>query len=667
MKLIGIAILALAAPLFAAADSSALLRATATRVLDEAGLTTEKAAGFREAFLGSEVWQHEFFDSGQVADPTASMATLHALWESDPAMVEVPVDRGMATACALEGPVKKWDAARMTGRYEYFRDNWKVGLLNEMYGNLSVFERRYLANGVQHDRFNSLESMNYQLEEVCLPADQYTGACWYARWIAHNAFGDSVQGPHYYEPFEASWDSPAEMVRHVGGVCGSLSNFGAAAAIANGIPAATMGEPGHCAHVIMIRPQEWVPAYSLSWSRGLHHSFYGTSWSWHLYNTRSQNSTSEARESGDMRREAGSLRQKGSIGEAIAAYRKARSRHPLDYANWLESAELLRDKRAPEKAWHDLHADVLKHLAPEFPEVAWDFLSKEVYPAILPKGEDELRLRQDVLLSYHRAISGWGAARWNLTAAVKKQMSMVSKKPVEQDEFAVAVFGIHAEQAELVPTLLEAQFAVCGKDEERKQAFIHRITEGLGKSNGRDFGETIGVLAAKILPSAAASGDKATFQFLGELASKSYEPCDVKVENFPGILLSSGGTLAIAKPGNRWDVPTRHWGVIEEHGGDFHTDAAPAFATVQLGNYGRLSGVVIVQRGGNLARLNGAKLQVSTDGTSWTDVHTFTQAKRVERIDLADRKLDAGYVRVLQENGPHLHFNRFLVYGAKQN
>jgi hypothetical protein len=133
------------------------------------------------------------------------------------------------------------------------------------------------------------------------------------------------------------------------------------------------------------------------------------------------------------------------------------------------------------------------------------------------------------------------------------------------------------------------------------------------------------------------------------------------------MLLSSGGTFGIQKPGNRWDTPARHWGVIEEHGGDFHTDAKPATATIQLGNFGRLSGVVIVTRGGNVGRLNGAILQASTDGETWTDLHTFGNVSQVQRIDLQDRQIDAGFVRVIHHGHPSLHFHKFLVYGHKQN
>ena len=169
------------------------------------------------------------------------------------------------------------------------------------------------------------------------------------------------------------------------------------------------------------------------------------------------------------------------------------------------------------------------------------------------------------------------------------------------------------------------------------------------------------------MPDAATRGDKEIFQYIGKLTAANYEAYPISPKPFPGMLLSSGGTFGIQKPGNRWDVPSRHWGVIEEYGGDFHTDTMPATATVQLGNYGRLSGVVIVTRGGNVGRLQGAVLEVSIDGENWTAVHSFDKVSQVNRIDLSDQKIDAGYVRVLHPTGPHLHFHKFLIYGDKKN
>lgn len=645
-----------------------LLRKKTSAALDSATLTDGDA--FSKSLLASTEWQHELWDSGPAGQPQKTIRILHAIWKSDPGLADRPVDRRMATACALEAPRRSWTAAQTLPRYSYFRDKWKYGLLNNMYGNLSVFERRFLARGVQHTAFNTLESMEYQNQEVCLPAERYTGACWYARWILHNPFGDSIHGPLYYAPFHGSWDTYAEVVRKVGGVCGSLSNFGAAAALANGVPAATMGEPGHCSYAVMTRPGHWQPAYSLHWKRGMHTSFHSGSWGWHMLNTKAQQDIGATRDSADLRRLSTHYLENNDVRSARSTIAKARAAQPLDWQNWELSVHVLRRTKASAKHWQKLHQDTLRHLAPASGEAAFHLLRHHIYPVVLPKdgaGLDRSAARRKILASFHRATTGWGLARWDFRAAVDHQLTLIGRDTAAQDRFMADIFALHAENNVFTPDILAAQLARVGKDEKRLHAFIGSIGRTLSKGDSGSFEKVIQTLARAVLPDAAKRGDKATFQFIGKLTAKVYEPTAVKPDPFPGILLSSGGTFGIQKPGNRWDNPARHWGVIEEHGGDFHTDATPATATVQLGNFGRLSGVAIVTRNGWFGRLVGAKLQTSIDGKEWTTVHTFKKHAQVHRIDLTARNITAGYVRVIHEGQPSLHFHRFLVYGKKSN
>lgn len=642
-----------------------LLQAATRDAFDAAGLSPA-ADDFRAAVLRSEDWQHELFDSGPISDPGKAVGVLFALWEVDPSLAETPIDRAMATACGLEG-ARRYGVEGMVERYLFFRDHWRDGRLNDLYESLSVFERRFLAHGVQHGHFNTLASMEYQLAEVCLPADRYPGACWYASYRLDNVFGDSIHGPHYYEPFRASWPSAAEMVRNVGGVCGSLSNFGAAAAIANGVPAVTMGEPGHCAYAVMVAPQRWQPAYSLSWQRGVHTTFFGGSWAWHMFATAGNADPKQAWAAGDLWRRGLWQHGDGKPEQALATLAEACRTYPLDYRCWQARIQILTESSASAEAWSGLHDDILTYLAKGHPEVAWSLLRQHVYPHVLLPGESGLESRQQKLLAFHEALSGWGVSRWDFAGMLRKQQELLAGDRAEQDAFAVAAFRAHATDPILAAAVLEAGFAAIGDDATRREEFLQGVLQTVGDDGGAASADTLSVLARRLLPEAAATGDKATFQFLGRLVGKQFPPCDVAVEPFPGILLSSGGTLAIAAPGNRYDAPEQHWGVIEPHGGYFHTDAQPATVTVQLGNFGQLTGVVIVQRPSHLGRLNGAKLQVSANGEDWTDVYTFQNAGRIERINLEGRGINAGYVRVLQEGGPSLHFNRFLVFGIKQN
>ena len=442
---------------------------------------------------------------------------------------------------------------------------------------------------------------------------------------------------------------------------------GAAAAIANGIPAVTMGEPGHCAYAVLTKPNNWQPAYSLSWKRGTHTSFYGSSWGWHMLITRAQEDVQSAQDSGDLRRLADYYLSLKNFSKARETIRHARTKHPLDWGTWQQSVQILTDSKASATQWQQLHQDALKHLAPVSGEVSFHLLTKSVYPQVLPKGDKATSARRNILLAWQRAVTDWGLARWDYGKAVNQQLKLLGKDVKAQDRFMASLFAIHAEKNLFTSDILATQLARVGKDESRLQKFLAAVGKSLSKNKGDNFAKVIDTLAAKILPDAAKRGDKATFQYIGKLTAKNYEAYKISPDKFPGILLSSGGTFGIQKPGNRWDNPSRHWGVIEEHGGDFHTSATPATATIQLGNYGRISGVVIVTRGGNVGRLNGAILQTSINGTDWTDVHIFKGVKQVNRIDLADKDLDAGYVRVLHKGQPSLHFHKFLVYGKKQN
>lgn len=651
----------------AAPASAEILRENISTLLASAKLEGGEKEEFSKAFLGAVEWQHELLDSGPVGDAEASLRILYGIWKSDTSLASRKVDRQMATACALEAPGRKFGLEEMLPRYEFFTEKWKYGLLNTGYAELSVFQRRYLAKGVQHTGLNSLQSMQYQNEEVCLPAEQYTGACWYAAYQLHSPFGDSIHGPQYYTPFMESWDNYAEVIKNVGGVCGSLSNFGASAAIANGIPAVTMGEPGHCAYAVMTSQGNWQPAYSLSWKRGMHTSFFGNTWGWHMLNTKAQEDPAAMAQSGDLRRLARYELAQKNVALARETIRKARTSFPLDAPNWAESIAILTESGGNDADWQTLYKDLIKTLAPVSGEIAFHFLKSDIYAKILPQGGEKEELRKNILLSFHQASTDWGLGRWDFGAALKAQLDLLSADMEKQDAFMAEVFAVHAAKNIFTGEILAAQVEREGEDEKRFQRFVAIIGKSLERTRDGEATDVIDTLAAKLLPSAAERGDKATFQFIGKLTAKNHEPLAINPEKFPGTLLSSGGTFSIQKPGNRWDNPSQHWGVIEEHGGDFHTDTTPAIATVQLGDFGKLTGVVIVTRGGNIGRLNGAVLQTSMDGTAWTDVHIFTNVSQIQRIDLAEKDITAAYVRVMQPAHGSLHFHKFLVYGQKQN
>lgn len=646
--------------LVATPSSQELLKIDSQELLQSAHLSQSP---FAKAFLQSSDWQHAFFDSGEIKNPKQSIQTLASIWKSYPALKSHRIERDMATACALESP-----ANQAVARFTFFRKKYQKGELNTIFNALTVFERRFLAKGVQHTNFNTIASMEYLNTEVRLPVRGYLEACWYPHYLLENPFGDSIHGPLYYRPFSESWASYAEIVREVGGVCGSLSNFGAAAAISNGIPAVTMGEPGHCSYAIMTQHNQWTPSYSLSWSRGLHTAFYDKySWSGHLYNALSQDTPHNAWASGDLRRKARFFAKKHDFTSAEATMHEARTTYPYDWKNWTLSARILNESKAPQTAWNTLQQDVIDSLAPKNPEAADLFLQQDVFSHTIAQPNQSFEQKKKVLIDFHKAMTKqWQPARWSLDKTIASQLKNLGGNSLQQDDFLAELFSIHASSKEISPVVLETSLKLLGHSSQRKQHFIAAMGKLISSDNGQSGNDIIDTLASKILPDAAQRGDKETFQYIGKLTAPNYPALGINPEPFPGILLSSGGTFSIQAPGNQWDKPSRHWGVIEEHGGDFHTDTKPAQPTVQLGNYGRLSGVVLVARNGNLWRMKGAQLQTSMDGKNWTMCAKLTE-QRIQRIDLSQQHIDASYVRIFQPNQPHLHFHKILVYGFKKN
>jgi hypothetical protein len=174
-------------------------------------------------------------------------------------------------------------------------------------------------------------------------------------------------------------------------------------------------------------------------------------------------------------------------------------------------------------------------------------------------------------------------------------------------------------------------------------------------------------LSKRLLP-AVAPGD--VFLNDQQLAARpNFKP-------FPGALLSQTGVLSSSSAS--YDKPLTYdqvtgGGVL----GYFDTgNEQKPWAKITLTGEGELTGIVLVDRYEYLAEQPWdvpLKVEVSTDGTKWTQVALFEKAEPVYRIDLEGKKLRAKYVRIERQPGPdaahpnngRLHMRNFLVYGRK--
>lgn len=164
-----------------------------------------------------------------------------------------PVHRRMGSAMALEaGAMNRY---RLQDRFAHMRRVHQTGLLHAKFDTLTIREMTWavwLAG--------TAEDYQFMVDDMQTTWADYLGACWAIPYIDPNVYGYSVQGWGYVDPWvhhhgNGSGDRPYRVQRTVGGVCGTLSGYGSAAARAHGVMAVTVGQPGHCAYVVRVDDQ----------------------------------------------------------------------------------------------------------------------------------------------------------------------------------------------------------------------------------------------------------------------------------------------------------------------------------------------------------------------------------------------------------------------------
>ncbi len=613
-----------------------------------------------------EAWLTDLLDSGPVKEPQRVLSFLHQVWLDDNTVQQHPVNRSMATACALAlGMNSRLEEDWMWKRYVYFRDSWKDGLLNQCYGDLATWERRYLARGPQYSSYSTAEAMTYLRDQICLPRAAYTGACWRAPYRGHNCFGDSVQGPRYYLPFRGLFSCDPEMAIEVGGVCGALSNLGTAAAIANGIPATSMGEPGHCAYAVQTQPGKWQPAYSLSWKRGMHTSLYRGTWPALTLDQACFEKLELVQKAGHLMRLSHWYEDQGNFAEASKTIQNATQLHPLHYGLWQDRAELGIRHKVDFSWWTAYHKDVLEYLAVSHEEPAWALLTSYAYKTMKPDMTDSRYAT--LFFTYMKAFDDFGNGRWNIEGAWNWMLGQIRNKNLQR-KFERRLASEVITRPGIGAALLAWEKQRCGDDEQAWVDFQNWLVKRLAREED-NVDSIIRNLGRTAMPAAAKRGDRASYQAIGKLCSRLYKPKPTDgVKPFAGELLTEGGYLNISGIGERYDSPEQHWGILNMHGGALHTNSTETpWIEVRLGNFGRLNGLVIQNRaGGYQWRAGGARVLVSTDGDKWKQIAVLEGAKTFYRIDLTDSKPLAGWLRI-ERDGHCMHFARILAYGKRVN
>ena len=238
--------------------------------------TRPGAAAFASAFFRDRAWMEDFAWSGPCDGAKAVLALESLVFQDGGRWIRGDgAGRRFATAVALEYPDR--DEAWLADFLDAYRATAEAGRLHKRALSQPVWLWRFAVNQGQPTAGTDYAPAQQRLLDryVNMPERDYGGACWMVPYRSYNCFGESVQGPRYYEAWEAAGEWPKRRYSPiVGGVCGELSKFGSACGNAHGLPSCTAGQPGHCAYTRRLAGGRWEIDYSVTYPTHMHVKFW---------------------------------------------------------------------------------------------------------------------------------------------------------------------------------------------------------------------------------------------------------------------------------------------------------------------------------------------------------------------------------------------------------
>ena len=634
-----------------------------------------------EMILSDADWMEQIAFSGEVDRFARIVQIIDAIAAEEPIALKQGVARDTATAVALEYARHNLSTVDAVERAQYFLKYWRQGRLNSSYDSLALNHRRIVCGWKPTHRSGTIKAFEWALNRVHLPDWQYPDSCWRCGYVLDNVYGDSVHGSHYYAPWEGVWtDNHMALTKFVGGVCGGLSHFGAASACANGVPALTMGEPGHCAYAVLV-DGKWTPAYSLTWERGLHWNPWNNNWTYsslHLADALfDRKSAPKTRLSNAYRILAGMYREKQDDQKALNCYELSAKSAPLNYLMWKEYSSFLSQKMPQNTdAWKALNERLCKGMAKDFPEQAAELLKQGILNGLTNSGMSANELANACALFWKYAAT-MGPDRWYVENFADAQLQACKKLGGDAESVAINLYVRILSQAAAHDPYTGVMMSWGNKisnslSESGRNKLSDAMVKTLGAAKNLNSAQKAKMFGGLIL-AAERSRDTTTFHAISKMVDPKEIHGDAAVPApvpFPGKLVSAGG-LPFGSSTSEWDAPHTHAGLLTQQGGKFHTGKDNnAWLAVKLPKHAYITGVVFA--GTNnwslIHRFRPLRIQVSDTGRDddWHDVGTpiTNTGNYINRFDLQKERPKALYVRVLRSGGPEFfHAIGIYVYG----
>lgn len=605
-----------------------------------------------------------------------NMARIYARYSED---MSNPVARRVATTTATEFAREGWPEKEMMERFAYYYGSYRAEKLNVIFDTLQYWETRLVTGCTEYNGWGSARSLTWQRDNVRLPAEGYLGANSQLEYRLRNVAGDSVFSAEYLAPIlKYTKNITAWAHREIGGVCGALSHYGAYGALAAGIPAMTMGEPGHCAYIVRIG-KEWQKSYSIYWQHGMHKTFWGLhDWDFlilmqDLYEDRYATLVSD-----QFLALAEFCASRKMMKSAFACYDAALAAQPLNWPAWISCASYLKQK-APEnkEKWKELHDRAINTLAVKFHNATAQLFTRYIYPNLLPLVPDR-KERNKMYAAFFRQCKDFGTNRWNISPLLDGQMSGCT---TPQDQIAYMKDALKmlmdkpAYSGAVLSWGLEFIAHMPGSDAENakmQEEFSDLIVSAMSRARTtkKEIDATWQALGEAIY-TAASNGDRRTFQAIGRLAmrkcKKKFPKNRFKFRAFPGRVVSAKGLIQTATTLSPSQMPQccLHYAVLQKTGGLIPAKfGGEAGMVVELEDTCQLSGMVCLFKE-NVKNDRAFKVEVSEDGQNWSSSRASIQvAGAIIRADMRQPKPCARFVRLLRDGDKwESEIVGFYVYG----
>lgn len=597
-----------------------------------------------------------------------------------------PVLNKVGTIAALEFAREGWNEEDMMARYEYYSSSYKEGLLNSLFDELQYWEMRWVVGCGQPQQvvgnWGEPRNLRWMRDNVRLPAEQYLGAENQLSYRLRNVAGDSVFSTAYLAPVLPYVNgTTAWAYREIGGVCGALSHYATFGALASGLPAATMGEPGHCAYAIRING-EWKRGNSIYWQHSLSKTFFNESeWDFLILTENLYRDYFTTLVADQLVAMADFLGARKKMTASFNCYELAIKTQPLNWPAINRYAGYLKVKAPGDlDKWQTLHDVIVDGMGKLHYNAACKLLVRRVYPNLSPLVKDRSKLNR-MYAGLFKHFKGWGTSRWDIIPTLDAQISTfqsLDDKKIYMREVVRELMGKPEYSGAVLTWGLKYISQGLGKDEQAQDDFTDMLVRMMGthtKNSRREQDQTWATLGEAIT-AATKNKDRRVFQAIGKLAhrkcrDKFPKKMKQRIKGFTGRVVSDTGIIDTATTLGSGQVANSclHWAVLQKTGGAMPGKfEGKAGVTVGLEKKSRLSGVVCVTAEDNVKNDRPFYIEVSMDGQNWTRVfgNGVIEGSQI-RFDMREEKPVCNYLRLLREGDKYEPgIVGFYAYGKQE-